>query len=201
MTRVGIIDLGIGNAVSVRNALYTLGYESVIFSDSRITQDFTHIILPGVGAFDRGIREIERLGFRQQLKNFQNEDKPILGICLGMQLLFEESEEGSEEGLGLLSGQITKIHPTTHLRIPNTGWHYVCTIKENQIRKDVSEFRAYHNHSFAYQDVSSDSAFLVLSGYQSVIVGVEVAKVIGLQFHPEKSHGAGLKLLKNFCDL
>jgi glutamine amidotransferase len=201
MTRVGIIDLGIGNAVSVRNALYTLGYESVIFSDSRITQDFTHIILPGVGAFDRGIREIERLGFRQQLKNFQNEDKPILGICLGMQLLFEESEEGSEAGLGLLSGRITKIQPTTNLRIPNTGWHYVHVTKENQILKDTSVFRAYHNHSFAYQDVTSESAFLTLSDYQSVIVGVTDEKVVGLQFHPEKSHGAGLKLLKNFCDL
>lgn len=201
MNKVGIIDLGIGNTVSVKNALYTLGYECNVFNDSNLTSNFTHLILPGVGAFDRGMREISRLGFREHLKRFKKEAKPILGICLGMQLLFEESEEGTEDGLALLPGRITKIQPSTNLRIPNTGWHNVYAIKDNQVLKRPSEFRAYHNHSFAFQDEASDLAFLALRDLPSVIVGVEAEKVIGLQFHPEKSHKAGLKLLKNFCDL
>ena len=201
MKKVGIIDLGIGNTVSVKNALYMLGYECTIFNDSNLTSDFTHLILPGVGAFDRGMREISRLGFREHLIRFQNDDKPILGICLGMQLLFEESEEGTQNGLALISGRITKIQPSTNLRIPNTGWHNVNSIKNSQILKSPSEFRAYHNHSFAFQDEASDAAFLALQDLPSVIVGVEAEKVIGLQFHPEKSHSVGLNLLKSFCGL
>lgn len=201
MVNVGVIDLGIGNVVSIKNALYTIGYDCTIIKESSLVQDFTHLILPGVGAFDRGMREINRLGFGKQLKIFKDNSKPILGICLGMQLLFDESEEGSEKGLGLIAGKITKILPVTNLRIPNTGWHSVCQVKKNLIIDAESDFRAYHNHSFAFQADHSQEAFLALRDVPSVIVGVASEKVIGLQFHPEKSHKAGLELLKNFCNL
>ena len=201
MAKVGVLDVGIGNTISIKNALFALGEDCEIFEDYSLTQKFSHLIIPGVGAFDKGLLELRERGFEPEINRFRESSKPILGICLGMQMFFESSEEGGELGLGLLQGRISRIQPSETIRVPNTSWNLVEIIKPNGLLEVGAKIRAYHNHSFAFQDPSAPISTGVISDSPNLVVAAQLENLFGLQFHPEKSHSAGLKILKRFCDL
>lgn len=184
---IGIIDYKLGNTGNLINALHTLGYEAVVTRDKDILDQCSTVILPGVGHFKEAMNNINALGLSDTLTSISKE-KPLIGICLGMQLLFEDSEEGNVEGLGLLEGSIRKIktpHP-----IPHLGWNTLKSDVQSLDGKDV-----YFVHS--YQLVDSPDVIAV-TDYGVTVPGiVQKDNITGIQFHPEKSGEVGLKILND----
>ena len=194
---IAIADYGMGNRRSVEKALAHVGAPSVITSDVR---DASAIILPGVGAFPEAMRHLERSGLGEQLVERAAAGVPLLGICLGMQLLFESSDEHEgARGLGILTGTVTKLQSP---RLPHIGWNLVQFKRESVLTEGLGEAAAfYHVHSFACRptdgaDVVGESEY----GERFVSV-VERENVMAAQFHPEKSSTDGLLMLKNFAAL
>jgi imidazole glycerol-phosphate synthase subunit HisH len=194
---IAIADYGMGNRRSVEKALAHVGAESVITSDVR---DASAIILPGVGAFPEAMRHLDQSGLREQLVERAAAGVPILGICLGMQLLFESStEHEGAEGLGILPGTVTKLESP---RLPHIGWNLVSFARASALTEGIGDAAAfYHVHSFACRptdeaDVVGESEY----GERFVSV-VERDNVMAAQFHPEKSSTDGLQMLKNFAAL
>ena len=194
---IAIADYGMGNRRSVEKALAHVGAPSVITSDVR---DASAIILPGVGAFPEAMRHLERSGLGEQLVERAAAGVPLLGICLGMQLLFESSDEHEgARGLGILTGTVTKLQSP---RLPHIGWNLVQFKRESVLTEGLGEAAAfYHVHSFACRptdvaDVVGESEY----GERFVSV-VERDNVMAAQFHPEKSSTDGLLMLKNFAAL
>ncbi|MBE2315095.1 imidazole glycerol phosphate synthase subunit HisH [Solirubrobacter sp. CPCC 204708] len=194
---IAIADYGMGNRRSVEKALAHVGAESVITTDVR---DASAIILPGVGAFPEAMRHLERSGLGEQLKERAAAGVPLLGICLGMQLLFESStEHEGAEGLGILPGTVTKLESP---RLPHIGWNLVTFARESALTEGLGEAAPfYHVHSFACRP--SDASDVVgTSEYGERFVSVvERDNVMAAQFHPEKSSTDGLQMLKNFAAL
>ena len=197
MTLVAICDYGMGNRRSVEKALEHVGARSVVTSDVR---DASAIILPGVGAFPEAMRHLERSGLGEQLVERAAAGVPLLGICLGMQLLFESSDEHEgAAGLGILAGTVTKLQSP---RLPHIGWNLVGFKRPSVLTEGLGEAAAfYHVHSFACRptdvaDVVGESEY----GERFVSV-VERENVMAAQFHPEKSSTDGLLMLKNFAAL
>jgi glutamine amidotransferase len=194
---IAIADYGMGNRRSVEKALAHVGAPSVISSDVR---DASAIILPGVGAFPEAMRHLERSGLGEQLVERAAAGVPLLGICLGMQLLFESSDEHEgAAGLGILAGTVTKLQSP---RLPHIGWNLVGFKRPSVLTEGLGEAAAfYHVHSFACRptdvaDVVGESEY----GERFVSV-VERENVMAAQFHPEKSSTDGLLMLKNFAAL
>ena len=194
---IAIADYGMGNRRSVEKALAHVGAPSVITSDVR---DASAIILPGVGAFPEAMRHLERSGLGEQLIERAAAGVPLLGICLGMQLLFESSDEHEgAAGLGILAGTVTKLQSP---RLPHIGWNLVGFKRPSVLTEGLGEAAAfYHVHSFACRptdvaDVVGESEY----GERFVSV-VERENVMAAQFHPEKSSTDGLLMLKNFAAL
>ncbi|MDA0168041.1 imidazole glycerol phosphate synthase subunit HisH [Solirubrobacter taibaiensis] len=194
---IAIADYGMGNRRSVEKALAHVGAESVITSDVR---DAGAIILPGVGAFPEAMRHLERSGLGEQLIERAAAGVPLLGICLGMQLLFESSDEHEgAAGLGILPGTVTRLQSP---RLPHIGWNLVGFKRPSVLTEGLGEAAAfYHVHSFACRptdvaDVVGESEY----GERFVSV-VERDNVMAAQFHPEKSSTDGLLMLKNFAAL
>ena len=199
---IAIIDYGAGNLQSVKKALDFLGYESVVTDDKEIIEGASHIILPGVGSFGDAMDSIRKRGLEEVIKKAASGDKKFLGICLGLQLLFEESEESpGAKGLGVFKGSIVKIPENLGLKVPHMGWNSV-DIKQNcGILKDIeNESYFYFVHSFYLKNAESD----IVAGNAQYGVEIQCAvqrgKVAATQFHPEKSGEIGLKLLKNFAE-
>ena len=194
---IAIADYGMGNRRSVEKALAHVGAQSVITSDVR---DASAIILPGVGAFPEAMRHLEASGLGEQLIERAAAGVPLLGICLGMQLLFESSDEHEgARGLGILTGTVTKLQSP---RVPHIGWNLVEFKRESALTEGLGEAAAfYHVHSFACRP--TDVADVVGEGeYGERFVSV-VARdnVMAAQFHPEKSSIDGLTMLRNFAAL
>jgi imidazole glycerol-phosphate synthase subunit HisH len=194
---IAIADYGMGNRRSVEKALAHVGAESVITSDVR---NASAIILPGVGAFPEAMRHLERTGLGEQLIERAAAGVPLLGICLGMQLLFESSDEHEgAAGLGILTGTVTKLQSP---RLPHIGWNLVGFKRPSVLTEGLGEAAAfYHVHSFACRptdvaDIVGESEY----GERFVSV-VERDNVMAAQFHPEKSSTDGLLMLKNFAAL
>lgn len=198
--RIAIANIGIGNSKSVFNALYSLGLDSEIIDDGTELSRFSHVILPGVGAFDHAVGLLHEKLFFDELLNFNKAGNPILGICLGMQLLFSSSDEGEKKGLDLIAGKISRIEPTENVNVPNTGWHDIAVTRHNTLLETGSSLRMYHNHAYAFQDPTAISVTAVIKSEPNIVVGVESDGVFGLQFHPEKSHQSGIDILKDFCE-
>lgn len=200
---VAIIDYGAGNLQSVKKALDFLGYDSEITMDKEKIMNASHIILPGVGSFGDAMASIRERGLEDTIKKCADGSKPFLGICLGLQLLFESSEESpGVEGLGILKGKIVTIPRDGGLKVPHMGWNSVSLKQTDGIFsgiKDNSYF--YFVHSYYLKDAESD----VVAGTTEYGVEIECAVQKGLvcatQFHPEKSSEIGLQLLKNFMAL
>jgi glutamine amidotransferase len=194
---IAIADYGMGNRRSVEKALAHVGAESVITQD---VSDASAIILPGVGAFPEAMRHLERTGLGEALIERAAAGVPLLGICLGMQLLFESStEHEGAEGLGILPGTVTALESP---RLPHIGWNLVTFEREAALTEGLGEAAAfYHVHSFACRP-SEPADVVGTSEYGERFVSVvERDNVMAAQFHPEKSSTDGLLMLKNFAAL
>nr|WP_321026541.1 imidazole glycerol phosphate synthase subunit HisH [Clostridium neonatale] len=201
-----IIDYGMGNLKSVRNALNFLGLENKISSKEEDINNADALILPGVGAFPDAMETIEKLGLDKMIKAEVKKGKPLLGICLGMQLLFDKGYEGVEKkGLGLIKGNIVRMNEdkVNNIKIPHIGWNNLFYNKEDELFKGIDEGKyVYYVHSFYAQDYDEDDLVAYSEYGSNKIPGVVRCKnVIGAQFHPEKSGDVGLNILRNFGEL
>lgn len=198
---IAIVDYGIGNLRSVQKALEYIGLEGTITSDKESILNSEGIILPGVGAFPDAMDNLKAKGLDLILKEAKIQDKPILGICLGMQLLFDVSEEiRTCEGLGLIRGKIKKLYGG--VKIPHMGWNSLNIINNNPLIKGIKEEDyVYFVHSF-YAEMKSKEDLIAECSY-GIKVPAVVARdnVYGAQFHPEKSGDIGIQILKNFGEL
>jgi glutamine amidotransferase len=203
---VTIVDYGIGNLGSIQNMLKRIGVESKITSDINEISEAEKLILPGVGAFDNGVSKLNEYGLVDVLNRKALEDKiPVLGICLGMQLMTEKSEEGKLNGLGWIKGKTVRFKfegENSKLKIPHMGWNTINIKGESPILRNLyPDSRFYFVHSFHVElDSEPDSLCLTNYGYDFVSF-FQFANIIGVQFHPEKSHKYGMKLLKNFITI
>jgi len=199
---IGIVDYGAGNLASVQNALEHLGHDASVCGDPDALQAFDRIILPGVGSFRVAMECLDAQGWSARIREFVATGKPLLGICLGMQLLFDTGEEhGPRQGLGLIPGQVTALTPEGRLRVPHVGWNNLATIVTHPLLSGVKpQVDFYFVHSF--HCVPDDhSAILATCDYGGKFVAVVAGgNVAGAQFHPEKSQPSGLRLLDNFAD-
>jgi glutamine amidotransferase len=203
--KVTIVDYGLGNLGSIQNIIRKLGYDSEISSDFNTIENATKIILPGVGSFDRAMLNLKINNFKELLKSKAQSGTPILGICLGMQLLANSSEEGELEGLGLIPGRVTKfILENKKLKIPHMGWNTLNYNKNSPLFNGFEEFeetRFYFVHSYHYVPVDDFHSIATTVYEKPFTSSISKEKVFGVQFHPEKSHKFGMKLLKNFIEL
>jgi imidazole glycerol-phosphate synthase subunit HisH len=197
---ITIIDYGLGNLVSVKNMLKKLGVESVISDNVEEIAKAKKMILPGVGAFDNGMSSIKQKGLLDVLNKKVIEEKvPILGICLGMQLLTKGSEEGVEKGLGWIDAQTIKFHFNDNtLKIPHMGWNYIQVKKQNPLIELNSKHRFYFVHSY-YVKCNDPNDVVAICDYGTEFTCmVNHNNIYGAQFHPEKSLKFGMELLNNF---
>lgn len=199
---ISVIDYGMGNLKSVHNALKFLGIECIITRDQNEIKNSKGIILPGVGAFPDAIKNLKRYNLDKIILEEVNKGKKLLGICLGMQLLFSKSYEGEEcEGLGIISGEITKLQG--NIKIPHIGWNSLEFNKEDSLINELGkESYVYFVHSYLASNIQEEDV-LAYSNYGENKIPAVVNKgcVYGAQFHPEKSGDVGLKILKNFGEL
>lgn len=202
---ITIIDYKTGNLGSIRNILKRIGEESLVTSDKAEIAKATKLILPGVGAFDTGMRNLIELDLVGILNEKVLAEKiPVLGICLGMQLLSEGSEEGSLKGLGWVKAENKRFNFINSLdyKIPHMGWNFVQQKKESNLFNSMfSDARFYFVHAF-YFEADDPTDVLTTTIYEIEFTSaIEKGNILGVQFHPEKSHKFGMKLLKNFVDL
>lgn len=197
---IAIVDYGLGNLGSISNMLKVIGERSKITSDKNIIEAADGIILPGVGAFDAGMRRLNDSGLTRVIKEEALKGRPILGICLGMQLLGKSSEEGDLPGLALIPFECKKFHfEDSSLKIPHMGWDVVEFKKRHPILESLEgQQRYYFVHSYYAVCDSSDNILMTCDYGYKFVAAVVKDNVIGVQFHPEKSHDFGLRLLGNF---
>jgi imidazole glycerol-phosphate synthase subunit HisH len=199
---IGLLDYGMGNRRSVEKAFERVGAEVVVSSDPDRLRSTAGLVLPGVGAFPRAMEKLRELGLDSFLRDQAKGGKPLMGICLGMQLAFEGSVElGGARGLGLLGGEVRTLDHGS-LNLPHIGWNEVSFAKPSPLTEGLGERCAfYHVHSFA--PVPSDPGdVLGTADYGAPFVSaVARERFFGVQFHPEKSSAAGLRLLANFVGL
>jgi glutamine amidotransferase len=203
---ITIVDYGVGNVGSIQNMLKKIGARSVVASSSQQILDATKLILPGVGAFDAGMETLARSGLVAALNRKALEVRtPVLGLCLGMQLMTRGCEEGKLPGLGWVDADTRKFDAaaTPGLKVPHMGWNLVAPAKQSAIlRGYAAETRFYFVHSY-YVRCDDPTDALLRSGYggHTFDAAFEHRNLIGVQFHPEKSHRFGMWLLKNFTEL
>lgn len=202
---IGIIDYNIGNLASVKNAFRLLGEATVVESDPEKFHTYDKLILPGVGAFGDAMEHLRARGMDEALKAYARSGNYMLGICLGMQLLFERSDEfGEHEGLGLVKGEVQAFEPERFdhsLKVPHMGWNRMFTTDHPLFASLDDQHYLYFVHSFhAVCADESNSIGRTFYGYEFTSA-VANANVLGIQPHPEKSHKNGLQILKNFIEL
>jgi glutamine amidotransferase len=200
VTRVVVVDYGMGNLRSVEKALEHVGARPEITRDHDAIRAADAIVLPGVGAFPKAMEAIRALGLDEVMAERLDADVPLLGICLGMQLLFEESEElGGALGLGFLPGSVQRLE-APGLKIPQIGWNEVSWRRESPLTQELPNPAAfYHVHSFAPRAARDEDVLGTATYGTEFVTAVERAPIHGVQFHPEKSGPEGLRLLSNFA--
>ncbi|MDO4847361.1 MAG: imidazole glycerol phosphate synthase subunit HisH [Clostridiaceae bacterium] len=202
---VAIIDYGVGNLYSLKSSFAAIGEEAVVTNDEEVIRGADRVILPGVGAFCDAMEKLKSSGMADLLVCLAKEGKKIMGICLGMQLLFDRSfEYGEYEGLGLIKGEIRPISDVIdkELKIPHIGWNALHFVKNGcPIFKYISEGDyVYFVHSF--YAANCDEATVATADYSAPLTAaVQSGNVFGCQFHPEKSGDKGLTILKAFCEI
>ncbi len=198
---IGIIDYDAGNIKSVEKALNYLGEETVVSRDPEILKTADKVVLPGVGNFGDAMGNLERYGLVSVIREIVKKGTPFLGICLGLQLLFERSEESpGVEGLGILKGEILRIPPCPGLKIPHMGWNSLHFQNDGRLFQGIpQETCVYFVHSY-YLKVEEPQIVKAVTEYSTCIhASVEKDNVFACQFHPEKSSRYGLKMLENFA--
>jgi imidazole glycerol-phosphate synthase subunit HisH len=199
-----IVDYKVGNLGSIYNMLKKIGVSSEITSDKEKISLASKLILPGVGSFDTGMRNLKEMGLVEILcEKVLKQKVPVLGICLGMQLLTLKSEEGILPGLGWVNGSAKKFlfDKDSSLKVPHMGWNYVDQQKNSNLFLEMyNEARFYFVHSY-YVDLDNKDDILTKTSHGNEFCSsLEKGNVFGVQFHPEKSHKYGMKLLKNFSE-
>lgn len=198
---VGVLDYGMGNLSSVTNALKYLGVENCIIRNTGDFNIISHLIIPGVGSFAKAMENLNDRGFVDAIISFNSRGLPILGICLGMQLLAEKGTEPYEcVGLGLIKGSV-KIFPENSVRVPHVGWNGIKLVNNHSILDDVKQTADfYFVHSYQFH-VESNRSIISTTDYgfefPSIVMN-DRQNVVGIQFHPEKSQKQGLQILTNF---
>ncbi len=199
---IAVVDYGVGNLFSLTGSLKAIGADAIITGNEKEIRKADKIILPGVGAFGDAAQKLEICGLKDVLIDEAKKGKEIMGICLGMQLLFEKSfEYGEHDGLGLLKGQIVPMegYLPKGLKIPHIGWNGLKKVKDSRILKDVNENDCvYFVHSY-FADGCEDSLIATAEYGKELTAAVEKDNISGCQFHPEKSGNVGLKILKSFA--
>ncbi len=203
---IGILDIGISNIGSIERMLIKIGAEPFIVRSPRDLTGLRKLIIPGVGSFDHGMSALKNKGMSEKLKELaQNRDIAILGICLGMHLLCLRSEEGAEEGLGLVRANVKKFvfHPELGLTVPHMGWRHVRPQRNNLLidsHVDSAPTKFYFVHSY-YTEPSDNSMTIATADYGGTFCAAfQAENIFGVQFHPEKSHKFGLTLFRNFAE-
>lgn len=203
LTKVGIVDYGICNLTSVFNAFEFIGCKVEIVDEPKKLKNFSHIVLPGVGSFPKGMKSLINKGLDIELKNEVKKGKPILGLCLGMQLFANEGSEFSKtKGLGLIEGKVNMIKVKNKNRLPHIGWNNVHFRKKAKIINGLpSTPTFYFVHSYSYENTKADYVVGVCSYSTEIVSIIEKDNIFGAQFHPEKSQEDGIMLLKNFVNI
>ncbi|RLD16289.1 MAG: imidazole glycerol phosphate synthase subunit HisH [Caldiserica bacterium] len=196
---IGVIDMGVGNLRSVIKAIEYLGLKAVLTTSKNTIKKSKVIVLPGVGSFDRGMKGLEERGIKDTLIDEVLNGKPFLGICLGMQLLFEKSEEGRKNGLGLIKGNVRGFRGK-NLKIPHMGWNEVIIKREQRKIFEGIPDKSFFYFVHSYYCVPEDKSLILTETKYGVHFASSICKnnIIATQFHPEKSGVIGLKFLKNF---
>ena len=201
MSRVAIIDYGVGNLRSVEKAFAATGCEAIVSGDEKVLGAADRLVLPGVGAFGACMKALRERGFDRLVRERVDEGTPLLGVCVGMQMLFEESDEfGATRGLGLLRGRVRRF--SDELVVPHVGWNRIEQVYEHPLFDDVANgsffyfVHSYYCEPLDHRVVAGETEYGVK--YASAVAQ---ANICGVQFHPEKSQAAGLRLLKNFARL
>lgn len=201
---VTIVDYGVGNIGSIINMIDKIGGRAKATGQLDELLAAEKILLPGVGSFDNAMARLSSLGLVGVLKQRAAEGATVFGICLGMQLLAESSEEGQLKGLGLIPGRVRRFSfdgENRNLRIPHMGWNRVAPSREHALCRHLDEARFYFVHSY-YFDCADPAHVLLRTSYgNSFASGVNRENIVGVQFHPEKSHRFGMQLLSNFLEL
>lgn len=198
---LAVIDYGAGNLRSVLHALNHLGVQSIrVAQDPRDLRGATRIILPGVGAFGAGMQQLHQRHLTSAIVDTVHAGTPFLGICLGMQFLFEYSDEmGQHEGLGLLPGRVTRIPPQPGYKVPHMGWNALRLCRPSSVTEGLTdEDYAYFVHSYHCEPTEQTDVVAVVEYGRSYVAVVQRRNIYGVQFHPEKSQQTGLRILSNF---
>ena len=197
---IAIIDYGMGNLRSVSKAFEAVGHQAVVTRDATVIGNASHVVLPGVGAFGDCMANVERYGLAEPIRTAIQSGKPFLGICLGLQLLFEESEEfGTHKGLGIIPGKVRRFAADSGLKVPHMGWNNVTLERPCPLFEGIADGAYwYFVHSF-YVDPSDKTVAATMTDYGTTFVSsIWRDNVVACQFHPEKSQAVGLRLIENF---
>ena len=201
---IAVVDYGVGNLFSLRSSLRQLGLETAVTADPAVIRAADRVILPGVGAFGDAMEKLAAAGLVPLIR-VEAEKKPLLGICLGMQLLFDKSWEfGEHAGLGLVPGQVCPLASDLAdpaLKVPQIGWNALHILRDDPLFRYIREGEyVYYVHSYYAKDCAANT--LAVSDYSIPVTGVvRAGRVYGTQFHPEKSGDTGLRILKAFAEL
>lgn len=199
---IGILSIGMGNLRSIENAVSQQGFDPHVAATAGGFDDFSHLILPGVGQFTTAMHHVIDCGLLEPVRTFAASGRPVLGICLGMQLLATTGSEGGESaGIDLVPGVVRRLPSANGLRIPHVGWNSVILRRPHPVLDGLKPNRDfYFVHSYAFHSADSTDV-LAETDYGALFESiVGRGNVIGLQFHPEKSQSNGLRLIENFCN-
>ncbi|WP_027708818.1 imidazole glycerol phosphate synthase subunit HisH [Zooshikella ganghwensis] len=201
---ISVLDLGFGNVGSIVNILKYINVECKVINSKNEIENSSKIIFPGVGSWDNGVEILHKKNILHTLeKKVVKEQTPILGICLGMQLLLESSEEGDLPGLGWISGHVKKFKvEEKNLKVPHMGWNIVKATRKNILAEEFSiDTRFYFVHSYHATDICEENIIFTCNYGYEFICGINKMNMWGVQFHPEKSHKFGMKLFQKFSEL
>jgi glutamine amidotransferase len=203
MSDVVLIDAGTGNLRSVQKALETVGANVERTDDPRQALAGKRVVLPGVGAFGDFMSGLRLRGLEDAVKELVGRGVPMLGICVGMQALFDVGEEmGEHAGLGLLAGKVVRFAESLSVKVPHTGWNQIEVEKETPLLKGIKAgAHVYFNHSYYCQAWNSSNVVAMTDYGLRYACAVQYENIFGVQFHPEKSQAAGLQILKNFLEI
>ncbi len=201
---ITILNFGLGNIGSIQNMLHYFELDTQVTTDIEVIKKASKFILPGVGAFDTAIKKIKSKDGLYEVLNEQIivKKKPILGVCLGMQLFMNKSDEGKEKGFGWINGEVKKFPKIKYLKVPHMGWNKVFFERKSKLTKDLkNDSRFYFVHSYFVKPKDKKVSILSTIYSSKFSSAIEKDNIFGVQFHPEKSHKFGMKIFKNFSEL